>query len=406
MIKIIISGANGYMGQVVSKIAAEDPEITVVCGVDKFTDRYENDFPVYESYDKIKEEADVLIDFSRPDALGPILEFAEKSGTAAVLCTTGYTNHDKALIKEKAKNCTLFQSANMSLGVNIQMDLIRQVAEFLGHEYDIEIIERHHNRKVDAPSGTALALADSLNSAFGEEMNYVCGRHTTQDKREKLDIGIHAVRGGTVVGEHEVSFFGNDEIIEITHKALSRQVFAVGAIRAAKFVAGKPHKLYEMKDIISHQHIITNMYFDKNQAMISLSDIPTDTPSFAGVFEALADSGINIDIISQITLSTGSINISFSLSKDELKKAESAMNEYVSDLQGAKLTSFDDITKITVEGIGMERQPGVAAKLFSTLALENISIKAISTSETKIAFCVRDKDSRKALALISKAFDI
>ena len=232
--------------------------------------------PFYGSFDDVKEKADVIIDFSRPDALGTILAYAEKTHIATVLCTTGFSASDKALIKEKSNTCTLFLSANMSLGVNIQIDLIRQVADFLGHDYDIEIIEKHHNRKVDAPSGTALALADALNDAFREDMNYVCGRHTTEDKRDKLDIGIHSVRGGTVVGDHSVSFYGNDEVITVSHQALSRQIFAVGAVRAAKFVQGLPSGLYEMQDIISQQHVITNMYFDQNQAMISISNIPPD----------------------------------------------------------------------------------------------------------------------------------
>jgi 4-hydroxy-tetrahydrodipicolinate reductase len=406
MIKIIISGANGYMGQVVAKIASDDPDVVVVCGVDKFADKFQNDFPVYESYDKIVVDADVLIDFSRPDALKSILDFVDKKRIAAVLCTTGYSKEEQEMIKEKSKSCTLFQSANMSLGVNIQMDLIQQVAEFLGHDYDIEIIERHHNRKVDAPSGTALALADCLNDAFKDDMNYVCGRHTRQDKRENLDIGIHAVRGGTVVGEHEVLFLGKDEIIEVSHRALSRQIFAVGAVRAAKFIKDKPNKLYEMKDILSQQRVITNMYFDKNQAMVTLSDIPTDPLTIAGVFKALGKSGVIIDIITQNSAANSGANISFSLSKEELGKAENAMNSFISDLRGAKKTIFKDITKITVEGMGMNRHSGVAARLFSALALDNISIKLISTSETKIAFCVESDDSRKALSLISKTFDI
>jgi len=151
MVRIIINGANGFMGQVVAGIAKQDEDVHVICGVDTFPDRFENDFPVYDSYDKIVAKADVIIDFSRLEALPSILDFVKSSGTAAVLCTTGYSKSEQALIKAASKEATLFQSANMSLGVNIQMELIRQVAEFLGHDYDIEIIEKHHNRKVDAP---------------------------------------------------------------------------------------------------------------------------------------------------------------------------------------------------------------------------------------------------------------
>lgn len=406
MIRLIISGANGYMGQVVAKIVAEDADVSVICGVDKITDRFDNPFPVYSDFSKITEEADVLIDFSRPDALSEILSYAENTNTAAVLCTTGYSDADMKTIKKRSDVSTLFKSANMSLGVNLQIDIIKQLAEFLGNAYDIEIVEKHHNRKVDAPSGTALALADVLNEARHGELDYIYGRDPNSGKREAKEIGIHAVRGGTVVGEHEVAFYGNDEIITITHQAHSRQVFAVGAVRAAKFLSGKPAGLYAMKDIISNMHIINNMYFDQNQAMVSISDIPSDSLTLAGVFEALSTSQVNIDIVTQATLPSGNVNLSFSLSKGDLKKATESMAEYIDELENVTMTVFEDITKITVEGSGMEKEAGVAAKLFSALALENISVKGITTSETKIAFCVTPDQSMDALALVSKVFDI
>ncbi len=406
MIRIIISGANGFMGQVVAKIIADDKNMSVMCGIDKITDRFENPFPVYPSFDDIHETADVIIDFSRPDALGDILSFAKKTGTPAVLCTTGYTEADIHAIKDAAEAVALFKSANMSLGVNLQMDLIKQLADFLGHDYDIEIIEKHHNRKVDAPSGTALALADVLNDALHHELNYVYGRDPRSGKRESHDIGIHSVRGGTVVGEHQVSFYGNDEVITVTHEAHSRQVFATGAVRAARFLAGKPAGLYAMDDFIKNPHVIRNMYFDQNQSMVSVSNIPPDSLTLAGLFEALTTSGVNIDIVTQSILSSGKINLSFSLSKHDLKRATKAMSEYVDDLDGTEMTVLEDVTKITVEGSGMEREAGVAARLFSALALDNISVKAISTSEIKIAFCVVPEQSMDALALVSKVFDI
>ncbi|MEX1307119.1 MAG: 4-hydroxy-tetrahydrodipicolinate reductase [Eubacteriales bacterium] len=406
MTRIIISGANGFMGQVVAKIVADDKDVSVMCGIDKITDRFNNPFPVYSSFEEITESADVIIDFSRPDALGDILSYAQKTQTPAVLCTTGYSEDDMNTIKKAAETVALFKSANMSLGVNLQMDLISQLAEFLGHDYDIEIVEKHHNRKVDAPSGTALALADVLNDALHGELNYVYGRSPDDGKRGSKDIGIHAVRGGTVVGEHEVAFYGNDEIITVTHQANSRTVFASGAVRAAKFLAGKPAGLYAMDSIIKNPHIINNMYFDQNQAMVSISNIPADSLTLAGVFEALSTSGVNIDIVTQSVLASGDINLSFSLSKDDLNRATASMTDYIDELDHVDMRIFEDITKITVEGSGMEKEAGVAAKLFSALALENISVKAITTSETKIAFCVTPDQSMDALALVSKVFDI
>ena len=406
MIRLLISGACGFMGQVVANIAAEEPDIAIVCGVDKMADSNQLPFPVHSSFSEVTEEADVIIDFSHPNALSDLLSYAESTNTPAVLCTTGYAKEAVKAIELKSKKVALFKSANMSLGVNLQMDLVKQLAEFLGHDYDIEIIEKHHNRKVDAPSGTALALADALNESLHKELNYVFGRDPKSGKRAKKDIGIHAVRGGTVVGEHQVSFYGNDEVITVTHEANSRQIFAVGAVRAAKFLAGKPAGLYAMKDIISNPHIIDNMYFDQNQSMVSLSGIPADSLTLAGVFEALSTSGVNIDIVTQSTLASGRINLSFSLKKDDLNRATASMAEYTAELSDIEMTVFDDITKITVEGAGMEKEAGVAAKLFSALALENISVKAITTSETKIAFCVTPDQSMDALSMVSKVFDI
>ncbi|GAG03443.1 unnamed protein product, partial [marine sediment metagenome] len=217
---------------------------------------------------------------------------------------------------------------------------------------------------------------------------------------------IHAVRGGTVVGEHEVLFLGNDEIIEVTHKALSRQVFASGAVRAAKFIANKPAKLYEMKDILSYNNVITNMYLDQNQSMITVCGLPSDSTVGAELFGKLANSGVNIDIITQNIAANGLATISFSLAYDEINKAKSAIKEFVSKIDTATLSIFENLTKITVEGMGMERQTGVASKLFMALSKENISIKAISTSETKIAFCVERKYFKTAMDMVSETFNI
>ena len=358
MIRLIISGANGFMGQVVAGIAAESSDISVMCGVDKMLDAKTNPFPVYSHFDEIAEHADVIIDFSRPDALPDILDYAEKTNTPAVLCTTGYTEEDIKAIKAVSEKIALFKSANMSLGVNLQMDLIRQLAEFLGHSFDIEIIEKHHNRKVDAPSGTALALADVLNEALHGELKYVYGRCPSDGKRGSNDIGIHAIRGGTVVGEHQVAFYGNDEVITVTHQANSRSIFAVGAVRAAQFLSGQPAGLYTMDDIIKNPHIINNMYFDQNQSMVTVQNIPADSLTLAGVFEALSTSGVNIDIVTQSMLASGAVNLSFSLAKDDLQRATASMAEYIDELDNVDMTIFEDVTKITVEGSGMEKRSG------------------------------------------------
>jgi len=249
MINIVICGANGKMGQFVAQAASISDNMKVCCGVDLFADAKKNEFPVYERINMCREIPDVIIDFSRPDALDANLKFACANGVAIVIATTGFTDDDKVKISEAAKKAPIFFTANMSLGVSLQMELAKKAAEFLGEMFDIEIIEKHHNQKVDSPSGTALAIAEHINSAFESPKEFVYGRHSKTEKRGR-EIGIHGVRGGTIVGEHTVIFAGTDEVIEIKHSAQSKQVFAYGAIRAAEFLVNKPAGLYGMSDIL------------------------------------------------------------------------------------------------------------------------------------------------------------
>ena len=250
-VKIILCGACGKMGGNVLSLLENDPEATAVCGVDLYP--REIGIPVYTSFADVQEEADVIIDFSSPVGLVERLEYAKKNGLGIVLASTGFTQEDLKTIEEYANDVAIFKTANLSLGVNLMQALIKTAAEVLGSSYDVEIVERHHNLKKDAPSGTALMLADTLNDALGGQMNYVNGRDGIVGARTKKEIGIHAVRGGTIVGEHEVMFAGEDEIITITHSAGSKRVFAVGAIRAAKFLPKKPAGTYEMKDLLAEE---------------------------------------------------------------------------------------------------------------------------------------------------------
>ncbi len=249
MINIVICGANGKMGQFVAQAVERTDNMKVCCGVDLFADAKKNEFAVYERIDMCTGNPDVIIDFSRPDALDANLKFACENGVAIVIATTGFSGDDKAKITQAAKIAPVFFTANMSLGVSLQMALAKKAAEFLGEAYDIEIIEKHHNQKVDAPSGTALAIAEHINSAFDDQKEFVYGRHSKTEKRGR-EIGIHGVRGGTIVGEHTVIFAGADEVIEIKHTAQSKQVFAHGALKAAAFLVSKPAGLYGMNDIL------------------------------------------------------------------------------------------------------------------------------------------------------------
>lgn len=251
MIKLIISGCNGHMGRVVESICAADPQVSVVAGFDILGSN-DRDFPVYTSPDQFSGQADAVIDFSHPSALSALLSFCKSRNIPAVLATTGYSPEQLAEIDEAAKIVPIFRSANMSLGINVVVELIKKAASILDG-YDIEIVERHHNRKVDAPSGTALMLADAAASAVSYDAEYVYDRHSVRHPRDKQEIGISAVRGGTIVGDHEVIFAGRDEVIELHHHAASREIFANGAVKAAKFVAGKAPGLYSMAELVAEQ---------------------------------------------------------------------------------------------------------------------------------------------------------
>ena len=247
MIKILLCGACGKMGGNVLSLLQDDTEAVAVCGVDLYPK--EIGIPVYQSFVNVTEKVDVIIDFSSPIGLQERLEFAKKNNVGIVLASTGFSEADLAMIESYQNDVAIFKTANLSLGINLMQALVKAAAQVLGEAFDVEIIERHHNLKKDAPSGTALMLAESVNEAFGGEKEYLYGREGIVGARGK-EIGLHAVRGGTIVGEHEVMFAGEDEIITITHSASSKRVFAAGAIRAAKFLSGKAAGMYAMKDIL------------------------------------------------------------------------------------------------------------------------------------------------------------
>lgn len=250
MVKIIMHGCNGKMGQVISSIVKEDENAEIVAGID-VSDHVKNDYPVFKSISECNVEADVVIDFAAAVAMDALLDYCEEKKLPVVLCTTGLSQEQLSRIPEVAKKTAVLKSANMSLGINMLLKLLKEVTEILAPAgYDIEIVEKHHNQKVDAPSGTALALADSINETLNHEYAYNYDRSQERKKREKKEIGISAVRGGTIVGEHEVIFAGIDEVIEFKHTAYSKAVFAKGAVQAAKFLSGKPAGMYDMADVI------------------------------------------------------------------------------------------------------------------------------------------------------------
>lgn len=251
MTKVIMNGCNGKMGQCITGICKDDPEIQIVAGIDVY-DGIENDYPVFPSIRECDVEADVIIDFSNVTAVDELLDYCEEKEIPVVLCTTGLSEDQLARVSEVSQSTAVLKSANMSLGVNTLIELLRKAAlVFAPAGFDMEIVEKHHNLKVDAPSGTALALADAMNDALEEDYTYKYDRSKERVKRDKYEIGISAVRGGTIVGEHEVIFAGQDEVIEFKHTAYSKAVFAKGAVEAAKFLHGKPAGYYDMADVIA-----------------------------------------------------------------------------------------------------------------------------------------------------------
>ena len=250
MVRAIMHGCNGHMGQVITGLIKADEGIELVAGIDKYTG-IANDYPVFESLEKCDVEADVIIDFSNAAAADALLTYCEEKKMPVVLCTTGLSEEQLAKIPEAAKKTAVLKSANMSLGINLLMKLLKEATKVLAPAgYDMEIVEKHHNQKLDAPSGTAIALADSMNEAMDEAYHYVYDISQERKKRDTKEIGISAVRGGTIVGEHEVLFAGTDEVIEFKHTAYSKTIFGKGAVEAAKFLAGKPAGLYDMSDVI------------------------------------------------------------------------------------------------------------------------------------------------------------
>lgn len=250
MVRIIMHGCNGKMGQIISAICKEDDQVEIVAGID-VVDNKDNGYPVFLDISACDVDADVIIDFSVSTVIDKLLDYSEAKKIPVVLCTTGLSPEQLNKMSKVSEKVAVLKSANMSLGINTLMKLLKDAANvFAPAGFDIEIVEKHHNQKVDAPSGTALALADSINEARNNEYEYVYDRSQVRQKRGAKELGISAVRGGTIVGEHEVIFAGIDEVIEIKHTAYSKSVFAKGAVEAAKFLAGKPAGMYDMADVI------------------------------------------------------------------------------------------------------------------------------------------------------------
>lgn len=248
MVKILLNGCNGKMGKIVAETSKKYSEVKIICGVDNNINANLG-FPVYDNILNCKEQCDVILDFSRPSALDSLLKYAEDKKIALVLCTTGYTDEQINKIENASKKISIFRSANMSIGINILNKVLKQITSKLYNDFDIEIIEKHHNQKVDSPSGTALMLGDTIKSCIEDDTEYKFGRQGNC-KRTKKEIGMHSIRGGGIVGEHEIIYAGAGEILELKHTAISREVFAIGAIKACAFMKDKTPGMYSMDNLI------------------------------------------------------------------------------------------------------------------------------------------------------------
>ena len=249
MTNIVVCGAAGKMGRKICECVKEKDACRLIAGIDRDTEPY-SDFPLFTSPEQLPSKPDVLIDFSHPSALDALLSYCVSMNVPIVIGSTGYSDEQIASIKTASEKIPVFFTFNMSLGINLLVQLVRKAASVLGEGFDVEIIEKHHNQKIDAPSGTALMLAEEINKAKGNTMHYVYDRHNVRAKREVSEIGIHSLRGGTIVGEHEVIFAGKDEVITLSHSAASKMVFAEGALNAAMFIASKSPGLYDMQMLV------------------------------------------------------------------------------------------------------------------------------------------------------------
>ena len=249
MTKIAITGACGKMGRVIAALCEERSDCEIVSGIDLAGEQYAA-FPVYRKVFELPEKPDVIIDFSHPSALEDLLNYGKMNNVPLVLATTGYTDEQRAQITAASAQIPVFFTFNMSLGINLLVELAKKATQILGGQFDIEIVEKHHNLKKDAPSGTAIMIGEAINEELGNTKHFVYDRHNVRKARDKSEIGMHAVRGGTIVGEHDIIFAGHDEVITLSHSALSKEVFAAGSVNAAVFLAGKPAGLYAMSDLI------------------------------------------------------------------------------------------------------------------------------------------------------------
>jgi 4-hydroxy-tetrahydrodipicolinate reductase len=401
MIKVLIFGISGKMGHMLYSLLQNHDKLKVVAGIDKYAVKIDFAVPVFPSARDCGIVPDVIIDFSRPESLSDILRYAAENAVPVVLATTGYSQEQLGQISAAAKVIPIFMTSNMSLGINLLVSLSKRAAGFLGGNFDIEIVEQHHNQKADAPSGTALTIARAVNDVFLQSKEFVYGRFGNSSKRRPSEIGIHAVRGGTIVGKHDVMFIGNDEVITITHEAQSRSVFAVGAIRAAEFIVGKKPKIYDMNDLLGLDCSVTGISSESGVCLFNIPDITLC--EYTKLSDAFAKENIDIDMICQTynPQNPSSASLSFIVKEKKAEKLKGLLER-----QKIKFSSTCDLSKVTCECASPECQGRVFRDIISILNGANAAVYLTTASQTKISFCIDSAALKNAEGLLTEYFAI
>lgn len=397
MIRIALCGAGGRIGRAMYLSLLNNKDFTIVFGVDP-TLPADFPFPVFKSFQDVKGvDADIIFDYSSVKALDDILSYAIAHKTPAILATTGHSEEQMQQIAKAAEEVAIFKTSNMSLGVNLLSNLVKDATKFLGENYDVEIVETHHNKKLDAPSGTAIMLAQSVKEVR-DNLFEVVGRHGNK-KRESGEIGIHAVRGGTVIGKHTVSFFGMGESVSLSHEAESKDVFVMGSLKAAQFLVGKSSGLYNMNSLLGDFYAVTTVSGASGITLVSL--VKTTQESFVGLLRDIASTNINLDMISELVNLDGTVSVSFTVGDNDGAKVRALLDNALIDY-----TAMNNTAKLTIEGAGMEHKSGVALEVMNVLNSIGAKIFAITTSETKISCCINSEKLKSAITALETRYGI
>lgn len=401
MIKVILNGCSGRMGSVLTDLIAITNDMEVVAGIDVIkTDRA---YPIFDSLVACTVSADVIIDFSSAASLVTYLPTAIERKLPAVVATTGLTVAELNLLDQAAHKIAIFRSGNMSLGINLVQQLLQSTTQVLGDNWDVEIVEKHHHFKKDAPSGTALMLAHSIKEVSKKPLYNVCGREGGDVLRQGDEIGIHSLRGGTIVGEHEVFFAGEDEVISIGHQAFSRKVFATGAIAAARYLVRQKQGLFTMQEMINETQAGPALSVSHYEVLISVTNIGADSTIISHLYSAFDQNDISPDMINQIHASETLWTLSCTIKEKHRQTVEYLLTQICTDYPEVCFRIEDKITKLT---FSVDQQKEVASRLLSCMAQEKIPIVALSTLANTISCLVSTDLADRAIQIVNTEFKL